>query len=102
MADMTETPTIHNDTRAYDLTRIITFEDKGIEVVKLDTSWGCTLKFRRTGRTLPWRVTINHEGRACIYKPLTSTLPPVSLEFPPDQWENCKMMLVNFIQGGWI
>lgn len=84
------------------LNRVVAFEDKGIEVVPLETSWGCTVKFRRQNRTLPWRVTINREGRVGIYKPLTSTLPPVNLVFQPEEAENANMMLVNFIQGGWL
>ena len=87
------------DLKIHNFTNMVEFEDKGLTVIPLITEWGVTLKFKRQGRTLPWRVTMNHAGQCSIYKPATETLPRVELS---GQYEEMQMMMVNFIQGGWI
>lgn len=102
MQMMTDTGPLPRQLLIQSIQNLVAFEDKGLEVVPLHTDWGCTLKFRRQGRSLPWRMTLNEKGQCGIYKPATTSLPRVELNFPAGHHEDAKMMLVNIIQGGWI
>lgn len=84
------------------LTEDVQSLDSGIEVIPLYTDWGVTLKFKRQGKTLSWRVTMNRAGMCGIYKPMTASLPKIEQNYIQNQHLKMRDDLQVFIRAGWI
>lgn len=99
---LTQTGPISRETIVTHLTHDIHTADLGIEVESLNTPWGVTIILKRSGRPLPWRVTINKLGQSSIVKPHTATIPAINDKFESGQLLMMRDRLQYYILRGWI